>query len=63
MSAVKKEEVIFARVSPEAKAWVKKKVATSKESGISESVVVERLVMNDKRKQQQRAKAPKLQTV
>lgn len=46
------KKVIFARVSPEAHAWITKKVSQSKEKNISASVVVERLLMNDRNKVQ-----------
>lgn len=43
-------KVLFARISPQAHAWAMEKVRTSAESDMSVSVVVERLLMNDKRK-------------
>lgn len=55
MPHTKKKIVLFARVSAEAKAWAEAKAA--KTPGLSAGVVVERLLLNDKRKQQARKAA------
>jgi hypothetical protein len=44
------KKVLFARISPAAHAWAMAKVRASSEKGLSASVVVERLLMNDKKK-------------
>jgi hypothetical protein len=51
---VSKKKVLFARVTAEAHDWAIKKAKRSKGRDISASVIVERLLMNDKRKQQAR---------
>jgi hypothetical protein len=43
-----KKEVMYLRVSPEAKAWAERKAQASK--GLSANVVVEKLLLADKNK-------------
>lgn len=48
-----RKAVIFARVNPEAKAWVMKKAKKNKK--VTANVIIERLILNDKRKNEHRA--------
>lgn len=43
-----KKQVLFARVAPEARAWALEKAKASE--GVSAGLVVERLLLNDKKK-------------
>lgn len=45
----KNRKVLFLRVTPEAKEWAVKKAEGK--PGLSANIVVERLILNDKRKQ------------
>lgn len=51
----KKNKVVFARVSEEAHEWALKK--SDRKKGASISLVIERLLLKDKRKHQARAAA------